>query len=515
MKQRRYRTTAEDLADSAQGTGGRLISTEANTVLAAGIAVVVVFYLWLASVGSWNNWPSLTQTYDQLASGFLLGQLSLPEAPAPALLALENPYRPSGRQGVSFPLDVSLYNGRFYLYFGPVPAVLLALAKLILPAVIGDEYLVFLFTAGLFIVEGLTAHYIWMRSFQHTSLWGLGAGLLVLGLTAPMGWLLSTANVYAAAVMSGAFFFAAGMYAALRALNAAMIGRPALVLAGTMWVLAVGSRITQIVPVGLLTLLVGAEIIRRLRRGGTAAISRAVLALTIPLALGAVTLGWYNWARFGSVFESGIRYQLSGGFQEHWGQLFSPAYVLQNLFNYLLAPPKLGYAFPYFKPTGGLRESILPGIAVPDIYWSSPMTGLLFTSPFVLLSIVNAVQAARMLRWGLGAEHGRRSLHWPTAALWTAFLSSFGVYLTFFWSAERYIADFAPAWFILSVIGLWQLGEILAPKALGRALHALLGATCLGVTILVSNLYALAFHADGFRALNPVLWRQLGNLFRP
>jgi len=480
------------------------------------IGLVLVAYVWLVSVGSWTHWPSLTHTYDQLASAFLHGHLALELEPDPALLAVANPYDPAARKGAPFPLDASLYRGKFYLYFGPVPALILAVAKLIAQAEIGDEYLVFAFISGLFVVQSLFALKIWRRFFQDVPLLSLGAGLLVLGLAAPSGWLLSTPNVYSAAVMGGAFFFMAGLYSAFRALDATSIHRGGLVLAGVFWAAAVGSRITQAVPVILLALLVSGEILARQRKAGALAPSlRALLALILPLALGAAALGWYNWARFGSVLESGISYQLSGGFQEHRAELFSPLYIVQNLCNYLFAPARLGYAFPYFKPIPGFRESVIPSIPLPKIYWSSPMAGLMCTAPFVIFSSLNAIHAVQMLRRGSGSDPDQRSLAWITTTLWTAFLSSFGVFLIFFWSAERYLGDFVPPLFLLSVMGFWQLGRILTRGLPRRFLYLLLGIGLAGITILVSNLLAMAFNADGFRALNPVLWRQLGNIFRP
>ena len=338
-----------------------------NAVFVVCLVAVLAFYVWLVSVGTWSHWPSLTAVYDQLASAFLHGQLALESEPDPALLAVPDPYDPAARKGIPFPLDVSLYEGKFYLYFGPVPALVLAAAKLLAPGRLGDAYLVFVFTAGLFIVQSLFALNIWKRFFQDAPLWSLAFALLVLGLAAPAGWLLSTASIYSASIMGGAFFFCAGLYSAFRALDAIPISRLHLALAGAFWAAAVGSRMTQVLPVVVLALLVCvAIIVRRSASRNIWAHARHLLALLLPLGLGAAALGWYNWARFGSVLETGISYQLSGGFQQHQDELFSPLYILQNLANYLFAPARLGYAFPYFKPTHGLRESVIAGFPLPE-----------------------------------------------------------------------------------------------------------------------------------------------------
>ena len=62
------------------------------------------------------------------AEGWLAGRLDLPRAAPAGLLALPDPYDPqanrafrmAGLEGVH---DLSLYNGKLYLYWGPVPTL--------------------------------------------------------------------------------------------------------------------------------------------------------------------------------------------------------------------------------------------------------------------------------------------------------------------------------------------------------------------------------------------------------
>src|ERR1700690_369205 len=90
------------------------------------ILFVITVYIWFISFGLWTRWPpppfpqSSHYFYDQLATAFEHGQLFLEKKPSPALLALRNPYNPSARVGLDFVTDFSLYNGKYYLYFGPV-----------------------------------------------------------------------------------------------------------------------------------------------------------------------------------------------------------------------------------------------------------------------------------------------------------------------------------------------------------------------------------------------------------
>ena len=60
--------------------------------------------------------------YDLLAWGLWQGRLDLPVTPSPELLALPDPYDPA--QNSAYRLhDASLYEGKYYLYWGPLPAL--------------------------------------------------------------------------------------------------------------------------------------------------------------------------------------------------------------------------------------------------------------------------------------------------------------------------------------------------------------------------------------------------------
>src|SRR4051812_40608110 len=79
------------------------------------ILFVIACYIWFISFGLWTKWLNTTNFYDQLATSFQHGSLSLEKQPNPALLALPNPYNPNKRGGINFPLDFSLYKGKYYL----------------------------------------------------------------------------------------------------------------------------------------------------------------------------------------------------------------------------------------------------------------------------------------------------------------------------------------------------------------------------------------------------------------
>ncbi|HXQ79978.1 MAG TPA: hypothetical protein VN775_01610, partial [Opitutaceae bacterium] len=62
--------------------------------------------------------------YEYLVDGFLKGQTSLSVEPAPELLRLRDPYDPSQNRPWQL-WDASLYRGKYYLYFGPTPVLVM------------------------------------------------------------------------------------------------------------------------------------------------------------------------------------------------------------------------------------------------------------------------------------------------------------------------------------------------------------------------------------------------------
>ncbi len=422
--------------------------------------LVLAVYIWVFSISTSSRQAEHTNYYDQLASAFRRGQLSLEQKPDPALLALPNPYQPSQRAGINFLMDVSLYRGRYYLYFGPVPALIVMVVKLVYSGSIGDQYLVFLFIYGLFLVLTLLILKLWRRFFSYIPPWMVAASTLLTGLVAPFSWVLGKPNVYNAAIAGGQFFFVAGLYTAFDALDRDNFSRLELALTGLLWSAALGSRITLILPVGFMAVMI---LVAPLQKTGRPAFLYATLpdiaVLALMLALGAATLAWYNWARFGSVFETGVKYQLAGpDLQASHSDLFSPAYVFQNLYNYSSNAPAPKRAFPFIYSATGKAKSITKHVLLPDFYHAERVTGVLYSAPFLLLGSIPVIATLFFSSNSLRSKDDHHLLlHWMVVCLYGCFFLGLAFFMAFFWAAERYLIDFIPCLLLLSIIGFWQL----------------------------------------------------------
>ena len=113
-----------------------------------------------------------------------------------------------------------------------------------------------------------------------------------------------------------------------------------------------------------------------------------MVCLLIPLALWGGGLAWYNAARFGSIFETGHRFQLTGpALPANYSQVASIAYILPNLYNLLARPLVFEWnSFPFvFTPY--LTGAMWPGFIriVDPYYFSEPIAGILLAVPALLV----------------------------------------------------------------------------------------------------------------------------------
>ena len=453
------------------------------------LLIVIAIYLWFISIshGSTSNYYAL------LGKSFREGELSLPLRPDPALLALSDPYDPAAREGIKAPLDLSLYKGKFYLYWGPAPALFLAIIEPLFSGKISDGYLLFVFVCGSFLSQFLLITHLWERFFPEIPKWIVILSIFVAGCISPTLWLLSQPKIYETAIAGGQFFFIAGLFLAFTALDYPTPSSWRLVLAGIFWGLAVGTRSVLVFPVVFMTLMMMYWLYRIYHPSWPKFVTGFV-PLGVPLIVGAVAFAWYNWARFDSVSETGFTYALAGPYlQKHLNELFLPTYVFQNLYNYLLNPSALKGQFPFFSPVRGKIEAILPWQVLPEIYSAQAITGILWAASFTMFAVISASIVFRKNQTSYSNENLKTiSLYWITIGLIGSFLIAFTSLLTFFWAAMRYTVDFMPTLTLLSIIGFWHGYKSLFQSPSKRKIYVILGVILAGISIITGVLPALS-----------------------
>ena len=154
--------------------------------------LVILVYIWFVSSGTWTTWTSPTHYYADLARGLKGGHLYLATKVNPKLLTSPNPYEPLPNGASQGPLDLSYYKGKYYLPWGPTPALVALLIHSIFNWWVGDLYLVFGFLSGLLLVQCLLLVSIWRRYYATLPKWILWMAVLLIGIAGPPLFMLSS-----------------------------------------------------------------------------------------------------------------------------------------------------------------------------------------------------------------------------------------------------------------------------------------------------------------------------------
>ncbi|MEJ7604855.1 MAG: hypothetical protein WKF37_00960 [Bryobacteraceae bacterium] len=141
-----------------------------------------------------------------------MGQLHLPLVPSTELLALPNPWDPAQNQPYVMH-DMVLFNGRYYLYHGAAPAVLLFTPwKLITGYDLPENFAIALFSFCGFLFSSATVLRLLHRSGSSPGPILLSLILLSVGVCQAVPFLTSRVWVYEIAISGGYFCLAAATF---------------------------------------------------------------------------------------------------------------------------------------------------------------------------------------------------------------------------------------------------------------------------------------------------------------
>ena len=482
-----------------------------------GLLGLCLIYVWYMTAGTLIHWfPYYHDYYDRLAQAFLHGQLALLEKPDPALLALANPYVYDNRAGIAYPWDVSLFQGKFYLYWGPVPGLIAAAARWLAQARIEDQMLVLAAQLGVGAMLAANLAAMRRRFAPGSNPFGLMMLILAGGANLYLLWPNGRPGVYEAAILSGQFFLLAGILAVFLALKQPEIKRLPAVLAGVCWLLAVGSRASLAVTVGWLAGCVLVYMWWVKGRAGRQVYGTGA-AFLLPLVVGGAVLMGYNYLRFGSVLETGISYQLSIPQyppQNSW--LFSLVYIIPNVYGYIFRAPLVESHFPFISAPY-IQERAWPWfVRLPEHYiYHEPQLGLLMILPLAGFALVPFYYLARGLLTNRGltvklaAGEAKVFETFWTILLCGAVLIQAGVILFYFFSALRFQIEIAPLVFLLACLGIWRIDRSLAAHPAWRWFLWCLVILLALYSLIVGLFGAFSAGEQRFEANNPHLFAAL------
>ncbi|MDR0219874.1 MAG: hypothetical protein LBI54_00525 [Lachnospiraceae bacterium] len=361
--------------------------------LDAGIVALYIFLLIFVVVFSvdfgyipgsgrelkWNPPNNNTdRIYDYMVDAVLLGQLHMDMQPDESLVNAASPYNDTYRRenDIQTPWDYVYYNGKFYSSFGITPVFVLFLPYYI----ILGKYLSATTATAVFCVLGALGLYFFWRELAKkylpkTTYVTYLASLLAVMFGSNLLLLAARPLNYEVPVSCGFMFSAWGLFFVLRSVGGDSLDQLKTVslFAGALCLaLAVGCRLSDVffsllVPVMLLPVLKSLSPFREKWRDKQfrKTLLVKILVLAIPYLVIGISLMWFNYARFGSVTESGITYQISNenvGAATESGLLGNIRREYDGLFGYLFTMFAVSPYFPFVS--AGDAKAVFTGFEV-------------------------------------------------------------------------------------------------------------------------------------------------------
>lgn len=450
-----------------------------KALLAVAFVAVARYYLWaVQATGDRFVWDLDSGGYcNYLARGLAAGNLYLPIEPAPQLLAAADPWDPSISAEYKMH-DMAFYKGRYYLYHGAGPAVLLFVPwRLVTGHDLPERFAVFLFCSGGLVFACLTLLRIFDLAGVTPSAAGMAAIPLVAGLCQAVPFLLNRAMVYETAIAGGYFCLSAAFHAFARGFAAPRSGLW-FCGAGLMFGWAIACR-PHLGLAGVVAILA----VIAFRR-------RDAISIAAPFAALGLLVAAYNYARFDDPFEFGIRYLFSGDNQNRIR--LSAANLIPSSYLFLVSPPDFRSVFPWVHTV--LRHP--PG-GFPPGYVVEAVTGAFYLAPFL--------PAALWVR----REGGTSSL--LVAVMAKGALGILLFHLATGWTTQRYAVDFLP---ILVLAAVANLGIRISQQQ-GWRRNALIGAAAIlaAFGIFVNLALGITGPYDDMLRNRPANWVRLAKRF--
>jgi hypothetical protein len=381
-----------------------------------------------------------------------------------------------------------------------------------------DTGLVFFFVIGIALFSVLLLRDIYKE--YTLPAWVFWGGVLAATVNIPLIWMLTRPKFYEVSISGGQFFLMAGFFAMFRAFRPRLPHKGYVALSAIAFGLAGATRINLLPSVVFLAIVIFWRIYIINRKEISESIP-AFAAAFLPLVLIACSLFWYNYDRFGSIFEFGHRYQLTGpSLTANYKDISSAKYIFPNLYTYVFRLPSLSRNFP-FLTIPWIKSEMWPSfIHLPEhYYYTEPVAGILIIVPLIGLAALLLMRLFWLFINGELSLPGNKEDAFNSLFSWFGF-SMLGyvaiqmlILLIFINSAMRYLLDISPALIVLSTmfVGYYVQSVEKNPYFIKMVSYAWI----LAALITVISGFLIGFTGDKniFLNQNPQLYYQLYEWF--
>ena len=299
------------------------------------------------------NYNALMQ-YDELAKSFLNGRLYLDKEPIPALDGMENPYDVYTRtkllttEQTNAVWDQAYYKDRFYVYFGALPVLVYYLPCRLF---FGTSFMTFfgvlinIYLYTLFVY--LLLKELALKRFKNIPFAVYIMLCNVLVFSSGIIFALKKADVYSMPITMAMALTGAGLYCWL--VWSDKEKKTAVLAVGSLCMALVSACRPQFLIASFLSVPLFWDKVFVKRSLFSKKSAAPSLAFLLPYVITAAVVMWYNFARFGSVFDFGAAYNLTTNDMTVRG--FNPDRIPLGVFAYFLQLPNTVPVFPFIEKT--------------------------------------------------------------------------------------------------------------------------------------------------------------------
>ncbi|MCR5210466.1 MAG: hypothetical protein K6C99_09680 [Lachnospiraceae bacterium] len=454
-----------------------------NTIHVVLLPAVLVFCIFIG-IGILNPiWLKETppvDSYGELTKALARGHFYTDLIPDPNLLQMADPYNYELRESeqVDYLLDYAYYDGKYYVYFGVVPSVIAFLPYYMITGKM-LSYSSCFFAVLAFFLSGLALFLSCFikRYYGNISCGSYISSYILLVLMSSINVLFYAWMNYSIPQFFAITFFVWGAFFYTKAGSQTKHDKLFVAAGSFCFALIAGCR-PQLAFCALLAYPLLRE---KMIKKGTL---RYWLAFILPFALVALPLMYYNYARFGSVTDFGVYYNLTVG-QIH-KQPFSLSGYKSALLFYLFTIPQFNTEFPWINYH-------IPDLIAENI--TDNLAGYFIIFPVSLISL---------LHWPIKAgRDNSRTIFRITLVI----LSFFMITVAYFYLVIRYLFDFS---ILLGAESTVMLLDLEAKKKYQMIAHAVML-----VSILSGMVYYFLYFSSSYANMltlnytNPDCWYEI------